>query len=227
MSWTIERNDDNIEDIRNLESAVEAAAKAGILMFCAATDQGVVQNRSFPAASGTKQLFKIGAADPSGAGWKWVGDPSEVDFFFPGHKLVHDRPGETPLEKCTIKLSGSSIATALASGLAALVLYCVQLAALNTNISDQQVIPGGTRVKMDDFRAMKTHERMNEAFLHAIGTSKAQGSSMHKYIEVWNVFTLETQQLKTSIHDEKVDIVAGVANRLKLTKELKLEKRTY
>lgn len=37
---------------------------------------------------------------------------------------------------------------------------------------------------MDDFKAVKGHERMKEAFL-AIGTSAASGN---KYIEVWNIF---------------------------------------
>lgn len=119
MSWTIERTKQNADDIRQLEEAITAAANAGILMFCAANDQGIARDQSFPAAcAGTKLIFKIGAAESSGAVWKWVGDPTDVDFIFPGHRVVKDRPNYTLATKCDI-LTGSSVATAIASGLAA------------------------------------------------------------------------------------------------------------
>lgn len=119
MSWTIERTKQNADDIRQLEEAITAAANAGILMFCAANDQGIARDQSFPAAcAGTKLIFKIGVAESSGAVWKWVGDPTDVDFIFPGHRVVKDRPNYTLATKCDI-LTGSSVATAIASGLAA------------------------------------------------------------------------------------------------------------
>ncbi|KAF4633297.1 hypothetical protein G7Y89_g4816 [Cudoniella acicularis] len=184
MSWTIERTAQNAADIQDLEAAIEAAARAGILMSCAANDQGITRDQSFPAAcGGTKHLFKIGAAEASGAVWKFVGDPADVDFIFPGHNVVKDQPNDAPLEKCKT-LTGSSVAPAIASGLAALVLYCVRLGALNTQVTSQQSGQSGNAVTMANFKAIKGHERMKEAFL-AIGTSQASGN---KYIEVWDVF---------------------------------------
>ena len=122
MSWTIERTQENASDIADLESAIEAAAKKGILMFCAASDQGAVGDHSFPyACGGTKHLFKIGAAGASGTIWKWVGE-GEVDFIFPGQNIVMEQPNNTSIAVCE-KLTGSSVATALAAGLAALILY--------------------------------------------------------------------------------------------------------
>ena len=83
--------------------------------------------------SGTKYIFRIGAAEASGAAWKWV-DPSDVDFFFPGHNVLKDRPEDfMALENGGKTTTGSSFATAFATGLAALILYCVQLSALNAN----------------------------------------------------------------------------------------------
>lgn len=213
MSWTIERTTTNATDIIDLEAAIEAAARAGILMFCAANDQGVAADRSFPAAcGGTKHLFKIGAAEASGTVWKWVGDPADVDFIFPGHNVVKDRPNNAPLEKCKT-LTGSSVATAFAAGLAALVLYCVQLGALNTqDLKDRQ----GNAVTMEDFKAIKGHERMKEAFT-AIGTSQASGN---KYIEVWDVFRPAAKKADKVGRGGRLEVVAEVARRLKTRKTL-------
>lgn len=216
MSWTIERTPRNETDILNLESAIETAAKAGILMFCAANDQGIARDHSFPAAcGGTKHLFKIGAAEASGTVWKWVGDPGDVDFILPGHNVVKERPNDAPLEKCRT-LTGSSVATALAAGLAALVLHCVQLAALNAQ-SNQQKGRKGNAITMEDVKDIQRHERMKEAFL-AIGTSPASGN---KYIEVWNFFEPAAQKAQKVSKDEKIDIVTGVAERLKMRKTFK------
>ncbi|KAH6715880.1 hypothetical protein BKA61DRAFT_334368 [Leptodontidium sp. MPI-SDFR-AT-0119] len=213
MSWTIERTATNATDIIDLEAAIEAAARAGILMFCAANDQGVAADRSFPAAcGGTKHLFKIGAAEASGTVWKWVGDPADVDFIFPGHNVIKDRPNNAPLEKCKT-LTGSSVATAFAAGLAALVLYCVQLGALNTQeLKDRQ----GNAVTMEDFKAIKGHERMKEAFT-AIGTSQASGN---KYIEVWDVFGPAAKKADKVGRGGRLEVVAEVARRLKTRKTL-------
>lgn len=210
MSWTIESTPENADDIHELELAVEAAAKAGILMFCAANDQGVARDDSYPAASsGTKHIFKIGAAEPQGTVWKWVRDPADVDFIFPGHNVVKERPNDAPLEKCRT-LTGSSVATAIASGLAALILYCVQLAALNTQAQTQQPKGSGV-VTMEDFEAIKGHERMKDAFL-AIGTSQA---SLNKYIEVWDIFESAVKTANGGDQRKRIDVVTEIALILK------------
>lgn len=210
MSWTIEQTIDNTADIEELESATAEAANVGILMFCAASDQGRAYNMFFPAATGvTKRIFKIGAAEASGIVWKWVGNPADVDFILPGHSVVKESSGGSPLEKCRT-LTGSSVATALATGLAALVLYCVQLGALHKK--DQ----GGNAVTMEDFRSMQGHERMREAFF-AIGTSHASGN---KYIEVWNLFGPAVKEAEIVGRDQRIEIVRGVAVKLKTRKTL-------
>ncbi|RAH42554.1 S8 family peptidase [Aspergillus brunneoviolaceus CBS 621.78] len=209
MSWTIERNEQNAADIRDLEAAIGAAANAGILMFCAANDQGAALDVSFPAAcANTKNIFKIGAAEASGAVWKWVGDAAAVDFIFPGHKVVKERPNDAPIDKCQT-LTGSSVATAIASGLAALILYCVEL----SFVQSEAVNPPG---KVDHFEGLSRHERMREAFL-AIGTTQSSGN---KYIEVWNVFEKAVEKSQGKPPDQFPAIVNEVANKLKARKML-------
>lgn len=214
MSWTIKPTPHNESDISELESAIAAAAKERILMFCAANDQGLARDRSFPAdCTLTKLLFKIGAAEASGAVWNWVGNPAAVDFIFPGHNVIKERPNDAPVEKCRT-LTGSSVATAIAAGLAALVLHCVQLGALNEQASNQQQGQGNPTVTMEDFKAMKGHERMKEAFL-AIGTNQESGN---KYVEVWHVFRPAAEKGEGAAKERRMEIVTDVAKRLKTRK---------
>ena len=195
----------NAKGITELEKAIELAASEGILMFCAATDQGAYIDNSYPAASSTKKLFKIGAAEASGTAIKWLGDPRAVDFIFPGHNVVKERPGDVPIDKHT-SLTGSSVATALAAGLAAVILYTVQVGALTP--TDRARHKG---VTMDDFRALKKHKRMRDAFLD-IGTTDG---SEKKYIAVWQRFKDAVKKSETEPRDTWIDIVTDLAALLK------------
>jgi len=206
MSWSIEPT---ANDIRELGDAIVLAAKEGILMFCAATDEGAYRDRTYPAASSTKELFKIGAAEASGTALKWLGDQRAVDFIFPGHNVVLERPGEVPSDKYN-SLTGSSVATALASGLAALILYCVQAAALHlgaqpARAKDYEV------VTMDVFRALKKHDGMKMAFLE-IGTTD---ESEKKYIAVWERFKKPVKAEKNTAPDRLIDLIVALARELK------------
>lgn len=204
MSWTIEQTEMNAKGIAELEKAIDLAANQGILMFCAASDQGAFVDRSYPAAS-TKKLFKIGAAEATGTAFKWLGDQRAVDFIFPGHNVVKERPGDVPIDKHT-SLTGSSVATALAAGLAAVILYSVQVGALTPTTRARQ-----RGVTMDDFRALKTHNRMRDAFLE-IGTTD---ESDKKYIAVWERFKEAVKKSESEPRDTWIDIVTDLAALLK------------
>jgi hypothetical protein len=212
MSWTIKRTDRNKDDILELENAIDRAAHAGILMFCSASDQGATSDDSFPASARTKHIFKIGAAEASGVPSKVV-NLNDVDFIFPGHNVVKKssyRESEEPLRP----LSGSSVATAIAAGFAALVLYCVQLGALNTIEEKQQERLGDEEVTMRDYEDIKGHERMKQVFI-----SQSSGA---KFLEVWHVFGLTASSEKAKrLREDPIDTVTKVARRLKTTKTLK------
>ncbi|KAI0516989.1 hypothetical protein F5B22DRAFT_605779 [Xylaria bambusicola] len=201
MSWTIEKTDRNGNDIKELEDAITAAARENILMFCAATDQGAYRDRTYPAATSTKKIFKIGAAEASGAALKWLGDQTLVDFVFPGHQVVMEPHGDPRVKKYTA-LTGSSVATALASGLAAVILYTVQLA----EVSQER---GGLR---GAYESLKNHDRMKEAFSQ-IGTTKESES---KYITVWNRFANVVKQADSESQpkDRWIDYIGMLANDL-------------
>lgn len=228
MSWTIPKTKENADDIAKLESAIQDAAEEGILMFCAASDEGVNPEQTFPAAGREKRLFKIGAATEEGTKWKWVGkNPHDVDFIFPGHNVVLERYSERePSLENANGLTGSSVATALAAGLAALVLYCVQLSALDNESFKKQISSTSEeshlarsveqqrhRVDLNDFKALRSHSRMSQVFSRGIGISK------ESFVEVWNIFKDPVGKIKENPNLGKIDIVNDIATGLKVTQD--------
>ncbi|KAF5965867.1 intracellular serine protease [Fusarium coicis] len=131
-----------------LENAVVEAANAKILMFCSAKAKGVHNAPTYPSKATTK-IFTIGAANSSGASVDYVGNASELSYTLPGDKVeVDSGPGRrTPPEI----VDGSSVATALAAGLAGLILYCIQVRIFLAKDFEKQKA-------REDYRKAKQHD---------------------------------------------------------------------
>ena len=121
MSWTIETNDTLNPGMKALSSAISAAEEKIILMFCSASDQGSASiEKCFPGQ--WEKCIKIGAATATGDKLPWVYGES-IDFQLPGENILFmNNDGIAPSY-----LSGSSVATAAASGFGGLLLYCNRL----------------------------------------------------------------------------------------------------
>ncbi|KAF3912211.1 hypothetical protein ABW21_db0209351 [Orbilia brochopaga] len=146
MSWTIEifgegaagkqkmhqvseEHDDDVEalhervqnespDIKLLTKAIKVAKDKNILLFASASDQGSASSRHcYPARAGG--CITIGAATETGEMCAWV-HPSQAKFCCPGVNVPFKKANETTPKP----QSGSSVATALAAGLAGLLLFC-------------------------------------------------------------------------------------------------------
>ena len=120
MSWTIESNDP-ASDITEFKAAIKEAADKGIVLLCAFSDQGNVSaSDCYPGAF--DQTIMIGAATNRGGPCTWVNE-KVVDLLFPGeHIVAEQRP-----EASSRPVSGSSVSTALAAGMVALLLHLIQL----------------------------------------------------------------------------------------------------
>ncbi|KAK5988123.1 hypothetical protein PT974_12263 [Cladobotryum mycophilum] len=200
MSWTIDPPEDE-EERRFLDNAILEAANADILMFCSASDKGAKTNSTYPAKATTK-IFTIGAATASGAADPWVGNIGNINFTFPGTKVELDG-GRTGGDSALKEVTGSSVATALAAGLAALVLYCVQVRLLLAN--EQEKVKARR-----DFHNLKKHEHMIKAFKD-IGTTE---ESNHKFIEVWEVFGKKVEDKDRYDQERWIDLIADVGATL-------------
>ncbi|PNP79773.1 hypothetical protein FNYG_06866 [Fusarium nygamai] len=199
MSWTIDPPKDDRER-QDLENAVVEAANANILMFCSARDKGAHNAPTYPSKA-TGKIFTIGAANSSGASVDYVGNASELSYTFPGDKVeVDSGPNRrTPPEI----VDGSSVATALAAGLAALILYCIQVRIFLAKDSEKQKA-------REDYRKVKQHDWMVKAF-DAIETTK---ESNHKFLKVWEMFGKCVEQKDQKPQGEWLQLVADVGTRL-------------
>ena len=105
MSWSIEAAaDDNRDELENFKLVLVEAAAKNIILFCAAPDNGnATAENLYPSC-----VLRIGAT-PSTSG------SPEAQFIFPGEVNRINKAG------------GSSIATALAAGMAAMLLHCADI----------------------------------------------------------------------------------------------------
>jgi hypothetical protein len=165
MSWTINATERNKGDIENLTTAINEATEGNILLFCSVSDQGVKTEGAYPANCNRSKTFRIGAATTSGNTWEWVG-VNDVNYIFPGTGLRVDT--RDPLSKSLKPCSGSSLATALAAGLAALILYCIAL----NNAEELDLVLG--------------HDKMDHVFKSINDT---RDSSL--FLRVWEAFKVE------------------------------------
>jgi subtilisin family serine protease len=188
MSWTINSTERNKSAIAELTNQINAAATAKILLFCSVSDQGVRNEGTFPADCNRGTTFRIGAATPSGSAWEWIG-VNDVDYILPGTGLRVDTRG--PSAKGVKPVSGSSLATALASGLAAVILYCVALRDPN------------------DLDRVKGHENMKK-ILDNINTTGDRTKPF--YLQVWDKFD-PAKETQISANEDK-DRLQSVVTKL-------------
>lgn len=148
MSWTIPAKDPNTEEIDGLKRAIAEANKHNKLLFGALreSEDALIEDGFYPV--GLPQVFKIGSATRTGNLVKThSGDGRNVQFILPGLEVFMD------LDEEVLTLNGSSIATALASGLAALILFCADLVDMDDADSGNSVRGLGRRLR--EFESME------------------------------------------------------------------------
>ncbi|KAG5752043.1 hypothetical protein H9Q70_005330 [Fusarium xylarioides] len=129
MSWTVKEvrfgPGSNKKAIGSLDRAIQAAANEDILLFCAVQDNSHYEGKEqpFPQKSDTKQLIVVGSADEHGDKSKFVNGNS-FNYLFPGEIVIP--------EIITEGDEGSSVATAVAAGTAAMILWCAEYHSLAT-----------------------------------------------------------------------------------------------
>ncbi|CAK7206066.1 hypothetical protein SEUCBS139899_008849 [Sporothrix eucalyptigena] len=172
MSWAI---DDNVpsEIKKSLGRAIRAAIDSNILIFCANPDKGAEygNNLTYPYHLEKEHIFCIGAAGRNGKRWDWIdAKDKSCTYLLPGVDLdIHVESKQPALsvinqptclpsqdvapvsrilrERC--KQSGSSLACALASGLAAMILHCSRVAGASSKEIDYLRTYDGMKSALD------------------------------------------------------------------------------
>lgn len=208
MSWAT-KPPENQDDKMAFDDAIRKAHNKNILMFCSATDQGKFEDLTYPHASNPQYTFKVGAAKATGVTPDFVND-TDLKFVFPGHEVVLGTPYEDVSDKhfdSFVSHTGSSVATALASGLAALVLECVRLSYISTLKNPR--LRGRGAIQRADMDRIRKREALESAFSYICGGRQAD----NKYIEVWKTFTEFGEDLKRNegAYEAQMDVITRLA----------------
>ena len=133
VNWAVEQNVDVISiswviksDFPALETAIETAAAKGVLVFCSTADRGTGSGPAYPADY--KDTVRISATDKYGnlmpASDK---GPHAVNIPVPGEDIPAYGPSYMGEGIAVGTVSGSSVATALAAGIASLALLMMMV----------------------------------------------------------------------------------------------------
>ncbi|KAI0593784.1 hypothetical protein F4775DRAFT_596851 [Biscogniauxia sp. FL1348] len=111
-----------LETSEFLDTTISAANADGIVLLCSTHDQGSNVSKAWPADSA--ETITVTACDEYGA----LPRPTNEDKY--KHKLhgFNVAAGAIPFLESTDRVSGSSVATAIATGLSSLILSCLRLA---------------------------------------------------------------------------------------------------
>ncbi len=124
MSWNVKKTEEsgndpgNVEEVAELEKEINVAAKdKNILIYCAAGDnQGSISRSTKWVPCDSENTISIGATDMNGAKKGYVVDNQKLTYLFPGENILKEMDRDS-------RDVGNSGATALAAGLAAMVLF--------------------------------------------------------------------------------------------------------
>lgn len=194
MSWTIDvPKDEETADLMLLEAAINRAVTEKIPMFCSARDMGADNPNTYPSKF-SERIFRIGGANIYGHANDAVGSKDNVHYTFPGNLVATEAlaPDATLTKNF---FTGSSVATALAAGLAALIIYCAQVRVAASKDDERR------EEAVRCLNKLKTQEGMKKA-LDII-------SKGGKYLQVWDIFDQTSKRDLTALQS-----VVNIAMRL-------------
>jgi len=110
----------NEADVATSKAAIRRADKVKILMFGAACESKSISSLEKFVPCDCEEVFSIGATDPDYDVQKYV-NPSKAQYLFPGENIL-DKSLQFEYDKDV----GTSGATALAAGLAAMIIFCTR-----------------------------------------------------------------------------------------------------
>ncbi|RYP40703.1 hypothetical protein DL768_010602 [Monosporascus sp. mg162] len=206
MSWSINSNNDSYRD---LDKALLGAVNGGIVMFCSSIDEGpTAPDNTYPGKE--QNCIKIGAATGNGARLSWVSE-TKSDYLLPGESIQHS--SQTKLWGNTQSgLFGSSVATAIASGLAGVLIYCDRLLHVAQRGAYTSASPNGAQ------EPLKSSSSMRNAFKNL-----AKATESNKFVQIWEHLPLDENELL--VWDDEYDPDGTDATKQKLKEFMNMVKK--
>lgn len=190
-------------------------------MFCSSPDEGKFTELDYPSGPWRSRFFRIGAARADGTVFEWTPDDG-ISFVLPGVDVVKEQAGRTSSETQSFGVTsrvadfkyetGSSVATALAAGLAAMIIYCVKASIMALRIANQNLDSViGIAITNGDLKRISEHDAMKQAF------STLGKVTPNRFIQVWEKLDvisdkLEVAQSKVLTDDEKRELAQSFVN---------------
>ncbi|KAL7793940.1 subtilisin-like protein [Trichoderma afarasin] len=215
MSWTLPKS--SAEN----ETKDELAVKRKVIMFCSSPDAGKFTELDYPSGPWRSRFFRIGAARADGTVFEWTPEDG-ISFVLPGVDVVKEQAGRTSSETQSFGVTsrvadfkyetGSSVATALAAGLAAMIIYCVKASIMALRIANQNMDSMiGIAITNGGLKRISEHDAMKQAF-STLGNVTAS-----RFIQVWEKLDaisekLEVAQSKVLTDDEKRELTQSFVN---------------
>ncbi|KAJ5491869.1 Peptidase S8/S53 subtilisin/kexin/sedolisin [Penicillium expansum] len=188
------------KEATDLNNAVDEALDAGILIFSSTRNLREWDNRIYAVSAHHSECFRIGAVEDFSTTQPGLYFDN-VDFLFPGYFLMQTDSADLGIKDLSFfERSGPSVATAFATGLAALILSCGPL--FNSESSEGKWPQWAT--------GDLPHQDMKDVF-RAIGTGV---ESVHKFVEVWNFFDDVIAECEQAPSDQRTKILAQIPERL-------------
>lgn len=222
MSWSIPvpMGEQHRGERELFENAIDEACEDKRLLFCSSPDKGQFISNEYPSDARRGSLFRIGAAYDYGTRCSWA--DKDVDYIFPGVKVNTQAMTAAARREPLREITGSGVASALAAGLAATIIYCFKTSALAGKIAWSQ---GNSRDTLPSILFTEKHVR-NIAEFPAMKTalSKIGFINDERFIQVWDLFEPVNQILEdpTKTHEDKVEtIVRMCANLVDWQREIR------
>ncbi|KKO96893.1 hypothetical protein THAR02_11002 [Trichoderma harzianum] len=201
MSWTLPKSSAENETKDELHEILEVAVKRKVIMFCSSPDAGKFTELDYPSGPWRSRFFRIGAARADGTVFEWTPEDG-ISFVLPGVDVVKEQARVADFKYET----GSNVATALAAGLAAMIIYCVKASIMALRIANQNMDSViGIAITNGDLKRISEHDAMKQAF-STLGNVTAS-----RFIQVWEKLDaisekLEVAQSKSLMDDEKREL---------------------
>lgn len=203
MSWTIPVPSHSSPEKVLFEDAMRRAASRNVLLFCSSPDEGKFQTKYYPSAVQPEKMFRIGAAYDDGGAFRYAG--KDVDFIFPGVEVSNTKNATT----------GSSIATALAAGLAATIIYCFKISALAVRAHSQA---RSNEMLPPTFTASAVH-KLYERDVMKTAFSNIGRVNEEKFIQIWDELRPAVRDLedssKSAVH-QKVQRIMKLCSNMRV-----------
>ena len=167
-------------------------------MFCSTPDKGKFTELDYPSGPWRDSFFRIGAARADGSVFAWTPEDG-ITYVLPGVDVIRDHVGNShsmqgiPDRMVDYTETGSSVSTALAAGLAAMIIYCVKASVLIVRTASGNQGSGSLLGTIPDkaIEEIAHPDEMKRAFASLGKVTK------NNFVQVWDELDMVSEQLVT------------------------------